>query len=275
MKTAETKLTSVRNITALLKNGKVGANIVYKKTQKIVISLRDTRNINKLRLNQQIVNGYSDLHTMLIFHNGNRIEIDNAVDIKGVSNEFLIFFDFTKEQCEVKYGIFERSLWLKEIPYVERNVIFQARDEEKIKESFNVIENFKVELELDYPNFFESEYFEIDNNELVKEINNGNYNFDKLKRNKKLKYLIKFSKDTSPIYDTLVYLNNKFDLSNSSDLWMILIRKYWDLEVKYFNSKERSEYFKQVEKFFFKSKEYPKYFEVLKTDQIKQKVEDF
>lgn len=272
-----TELTSIRSIKALIKNKKIDAEIIYQATKKIVISLYDSKNIELLKIEniKNKVFNKTSLITDFHYNNGSLIEIEDAHNIKGVRTELFIFFDFTKKQENISYDFFERLNYKKDIPYVSRSLRPFMATNKTMQDNLKEINKLKKYIERDFKDFYKSEYFEFDNNKLVLAINNARYDYDKLQRNKKLKYLIHFSLTSKPIYDTLEYLTNKFDLNNSNNLWIIIMRRCWDERVQYDTGLEKNKYFNMIEKYFGKHEDYNKYFNDLKKEEIKQKVELF
>ena len=274
LNTIRSKLKTLSELKEFIANGDIVADIVYEKENKIVISVKQYQNFELLKFERKIIQSCSDFNSKLSIHSNIRTEIDEMINVKGLVNEYLMFFDFTKNKLNVSYGTFERSLWLKDIPYVESEINNQAKKEE-VSSALNILKRFKNKINKNYPDFFESEYLKIDNNLIIDKINNAKTEMEKTKRNKKLQYLMKFSNDTKAIYDTFTYLSSQFDLNNSNNLWIVLLRKYWNQQIRYTNAKERSEYFKQAEKYFSEHEDYKKQFQGLKADRIKQKVEEF
>ena len=196
----KTELKSIRSVKALIKNNKIEADIIYQATKKIVISLKNVKNLELLKIEN--INEHLELQRAFVnachYNNGTLIEIENAHEIKGVGTEFFIFFDFTKKNENVSYDYFERLNYKKDVPFVSRNlqgfIAFNKKPEHNIEE----INKLKNHIERDFKNFYESDYFKIDNKVLESEINNARYEHEKVLRNKKLNYLIKFSFDICP-----------------------------------------------------------------------------
>tara|TARA_Y100000034_G_scaffold129462_1_gene185953 strand:+ start:5503 stop:6375 length:873 start_codon:yes stop_codon:yes gene_type:complete len=273
----KTELKSIRSVKALIKNNKIEADIIYQATKKIVISLKNVKNLELLKIEN--INEHLELQRAFVnachYNNGALIEIENAHEIKGVGTEFFIFFDFTKKNENVSYDYFERLNYKKDVPFVSRNlqgfIAFNKKPEHNIEE----INKLKNHIERDFKNFYESDYFKIDNKVLESEINNARYEQEKVLRNKKLNYLIKFSFDTQPIYNTLEYLTNKFDLNKAQDLWIIIMRRCWEERIQYDNNAEKCKYFNMIDYYFGDHEKYLIYFKDLKKEQFKQKLELF
>jgi hypothetical protein len=273
------QLKSKLRIKNFIKNNIIKADIVYENKNKIVISLKHTKNINVLKLENKIIGNYSTLYDRRS-HNGKlKFEIDNSEKVKGILNEYFLFFNFEENICKVKYDIFLRSILVKEVPYVleSLDLLFYSDIKSKSEKTLNIekINQSREDIEKDYPEFYKSDYFNIDNKEIVDFINNSKYNLDKVKRSKKLLYLMRVSTDTSAVYDTFKYLSKKFNLSNSNKMWLIYARRYWDDTIKYLDLKEKNKYFNEVKKYFLEDDEYEKYFKGLEIEKIKQKIEIF
>ncbi len=273
----KTELRSIRSIKALINNNKIEADIVYQATKKIVISLHNVKNLALLKIKN--INEHLEHQRALInachYNNGTLIEIENAHEIKGVGTEFFIFFDFTKQNENVSYDYFERLNYKKDVPFVSRNLQNFIAVNKKPEHNIEEINKLKNYIERDFNKFYESDYFKIDNSILESEINNARYDYDKVKRNKKLNYLIKFSFDNQSIYDTLEYLTTRFDLNQAQDLWIIMMRRCWNERIQYDNNIEKSKYFNMIEHYFGNHEKYLTYFKDLKTEQFKQKLELF
>ena len=273
----KTELKSIRSVKELIKNNKIEADIIYEATKKIVISLRSTKNVKLLKIeniNKQL-NHEKTFIEDCYYNDGKLIEIDNAHKIKGVGTEFFIFFDFTKQNENVSYDYFERLNYKKDVPFVSRKMRVFIATNKKPEEDIKEINEFKKYIEKDFDKFYESEYFDIDNSILESEINNSYYQHDKVQRNKKLVYLIKFSFDSQPIYDTLEYLTTRFDLDKSQDLWIVIMRRCWEDRIQYDSNLEKTKYFNMIEEYFGNHEKYITYFSALKTEQFRQKLKSF
>jgi hypothetical protein len=116
-----------------------------------------------------------------------------------------------------------------------------------------------------YQKFIKKDYWVFKDEKIVPEINNSN-----IKRNEKLKLLIRYCQDDRHIYETYDYLADQFELSNSNYLWLAIFKEAWENRISKASSERKSKYIEKLHEFFEGHGDFEKTFRSL-LEEIKQK----